>query len=74
MLLWSILRVSLKMGRGTPRGVIVGLCRTVILVNFALIKMGMQLFSKKNFQIFSDIDALAVSMSESSLRNIPLGM
>ena len=26
--------------------------------------MRMQLFSKKNIQIFSDIDALAVSMSE----------
>ena len=31
---------------------------------YALVEMGMQLFRRKNYQDFSDIDALAVSMSE----------
>jgi len=31
---------------------------------YALVEIGMQLFRRKNYQDFSDIDALAVSMSE----------
>ena len=36
---------------------------------YALIEMRMQLFRRKITKIFSDIDALAVSMSEKFLRS-----